>query len=50
LIAGEFDRTGAIASSLPSFVDSIKPRRSAWAFDGYVLLQSYWHAILRGRL
>lgn len=50
LIAGEFDRTGAIASSLPSFVDSTRPRRSAWAFDRYVLPQSYWHAILKGRL
>ncbi|KGI66465.1 NAD(P)/FAD-dependent oxidoreductase [Mycolicibacterium rufum] len=50
LIAGEFDRTGAIASSLPSFIDSTRPRRSAWAFDRYVLPQSYWHAILKGRL
>jgi sulfide:quinone oxidoreductase len=50
LIAGEFDRTGALASSLPSFVDSTKPRRAAWAFDRYLLPQSYWHAILKGRL
>lgn len=50
LIAGEFDRTGAIASSLPSFVDSTKPRRSAWMFDRYVLPQTYWHQILKGRL
>jgi len=50
LIAGEFDRTGAPASSLPSFVDSTKPRRVAWAFDRYALPQSYWHAILKGRL
>ena len=50
LIAGEFDRSGAIASSLPSFVDSTKPRRLAWAFDRYVLPQIYWHRILKGRL
>ena len=50
LVAGEFDRSGAIASSLPSFVDSTKPRRLAWAFDRYVLPQIYWHRILKGRL
>ncbi len=50
LIAGEFDRDGRLASSLPSVLDSTKPRRSAWAFDRYVLPQSYWHAILKGRL
>lgn len=50
LIAGEFDRSGALASSLPSFVDSTKPRRSAWVFDRYVLPQMYWHQILKGRL
>ncbi len=50
LIAGEFDRSGAIASSLPSFVDSTKPSRLAWAFDRYVLPQIYWHQILKGRL
>ena len=31
LILGEFDRSGAVASSLPSFLDPLKPRRSAWA-------------------
>ena len=41
---------GAIASSLPSFVDSTKPRWLAWAFDRYVLPQIYWHRILKGRL
>lgn len=50
LIAGEYDRRGRVASSLPSFVDSTKPRRAAWAFDRYVLPQTYWHGILRGRL
>jgi sulfide:quinone oxidoreductase len=50
LIAGEFDRTGASASSLPSFIDSTKPRRLAWAFDRYALPQMYWHLILNGRL
>lgn len=50
LIAGEFDRTGAIASSLPRFVDSLKPRRTAWVFDRYGLPQIYWRRILRGRL
>ncbi|MEH3139295.1 MAG: FAD/NAD(P)-binding oxidoreductase [Mycobacterium kyogaense] len=50
LIAGEFDRSGRLASSLPSFVDSTKPRRAAWAFDRYLLPQTYWHGILKGRL
>lgn len=50
LIPGEFDRTGAVTSSLPSFVDPLKPRRSAWAFDRYGLPRSYWNLILKGRL
>ncbi|MGW0163492.1 NAD(P)/FAD-dependent oxidoreductase [Mycobacterium sp. NPDC003323] len=50
LIAAEFDRTGAPASSLPSFLDPFKPRRSAWAFDRYGLPQMYWNFILKGRL
>lgn len=50
LIAGEFDRTGAAASSLPSILDPFKPRRSAWAFDRYGLPQIYWNFILKGRL
>jgi sulfide:quinone oxidoreductase len=50
LILGEFDRRGAVASTLPSFLDSLKPRRSAWAVDRYGLPQSYWHLILNGRL
>lgn len=50
LIPGEFDRTGELSSSLPSFVDPLKPRRVAWAFDRYGLPQSYWHMILKGRL
>jgi sulfide:quinone oxidoreductase len=50
LIPGEFDRTGAVTSSLPSFIDPLKPRRSAWAFDRYGLPRSYWNLILKGRL
>jgi sulfide:quinone oxidoreductase len=50
LIFGEFDRSRAMTSSLPSFVDSLKPRRTTWAFDRYGLPQSYWHFILKGRL
>ena len=50
LIAAEFDRTGAVTSSLPSVIDPLKPRRIAWAFDRYALPQSYWHLILNGRL
>lgn len=50
LIAGEFDRAGRSASSLPSVLDPFTPRRSAWAFDRYVLPQAYWHLILKGRL
>jgi sulfide:quinone oxidoreductase len=50
LITGEFTRDGALASSLPSFVDPLKPRRTAWAFDRYGLPQIYWNLLLRGRL
>lgn len=50
LILGEFDRTGAITSTLPSFLDPLKPRRAAWAVDRYGLPQSYWRLILKGRL
>jgi sulfide:quinone oxidoreductase len=50
LIAGEFDRSGSIASSLPSFVDPLKSRRTAWAFDRYALPQAYWRLILNGRV
>lgn len=50
LIAGEFDRRGAIVSSLPSFVDPLKARRTAWAFDRYALPQAYWRLILNGRV
>lgn len=50
LIAAEFDRTGTVTSALPSFLDPLKPRRSAWAFDRYGLPKSYWNLILAGRL
>ncbi|WP_439029569.1 NAD(P)/FAD-dependent oxidoreductase [Gordonia terrae] len=50
LIAAEFDRDGTVTSSLPSVIDPLKPRRSAWAFDRYVLPRLYWNAILRGRV
>ena len=50
LIFGEFDRTGALRSSLPSFLDPLKPRRTAWALDRYGLPQMYWNFILKGRL
>jgi sulfide:quinone oxidoreductase len=50
LMFGEFDRTGALSSSMPSFVDPLKPRWSAWAFDRYGLPQMYWNLILKGRL
>lgn len=50
LIAGEFDRSGAVVSSLPSFMDPLKARRSAWAFDRYALAQAYWRLILNGRV
>ncbi|PRC50458.1 pyridine nucleotide-disulfide oxidoreductase, partial [Mycobacterium sp. ITM-2017-0098] len=50
LIAAEFDRSGRITSSLPSFVDPLTSRRSAWAFDRYVLPQSYWRLILNGQV
>ncbi len=50
LIAGEFDRDFVVSSSLPSFLDPLKPRRSAFLFDRYALPQAYWRRILRGRL
>ncbi|MFC8046986.1 NAD(P)/FAD-dependent oxidoreductase [Nocardia sp. NPDC057353] len=50
LIAAEFDRSGALSSALPSFLDPLKPRRSAWAFDRYALPRVYWNLLLRGRL
>ena len=50
LISAEFDRAGSVTSSLPSFLDPLKPRRAAWAFDRYVLPQAYWNLILHGRL
>ncbi|UGT64474.1 NAD(P)/FAD-dependent oxidoreductase [Nocardia asteroides] len=50
LIAAEFDRSGAISSALPSFLDPLRPRRSAWAFDRYALPRVYWNLLLRGRL
>ncbi|WP_333890194.1 hypothetical protein [Mycolicibacterium gadium] len=50
LMFGEFDRKGSLRSSLPSFLDPLKPRRSAWAFDRYALPQMYWNLILKGRL
>lgn len=50
LIAAEFDRTGAVTSSLPSFLDPLKPRRLAWAGDRYGLPFSYWHLLLKGHL
>lgn len=49
LIFGEFERGGRLASSLPSFVDPLKSRRSTWAFDRYGLPSTYWHLILKGR-
>ena len=50
LMFGEFDRSGSLSSSLPSFLDPLKPRRTAWAFDRYGLPQMYWNFILKGRL
>lgn len=50
LIPGEFTRTGALASPLPRFLDPVKSRRSAWAFDRHGLPQIYWNLLLRGRL
>ena len=50
LMFGEFDRTGSLSSSLPSFLDPLKPRRSAWLFDRYGLPQMHWNFILKGRL
>lgn len=46
-ILGEFDRTRAMTSSLPSFLSPLKPRVLTWAFDRYALPQIYWRLILR---
>jgi sulfide:quinone oxidoreductase len=46
-ILGEFDRTRAMTSSLPSFLSPLKPRVLTWAFDRYLLPQIYWRLILR---
>lgn len=48
LVFGEFDRSGAVSSSLPSFIDPLRPRFSAWAVDRYALPQIYWNLILKG--
>ncbi|GGG15792.1 pyridine nucleotide-disulfide oxidoreductase [Rhodococcoides trifolii] len=48
LVLGEYDRSGAVMSSLPSFMDALKPRRWAWAFDRFVLPVVYWRLILKG--
>lgn len=50
LILGEFDRKGVIQSRIPSVLDPLKPRRTAWAVDRYGLPQVYWNLILNGRL
>jgi NADPH-dependent 2,4-dienoyl-CoA reductase/sulfur reductase-like enzyme len=50
LIAAEFDRTGEITSSLPSFLDPLKPRRLSWAGDRFGLPFTYWHLLLKGHL
>lgn len=49
LIAAEFNRSGMV-SALPSWLDPLKPRRTAWAFDRFGLPQIYWKLILEGRL
>ncbi|WP_299570004.1 FAD/NAD(P)-binding oxidoreductase [uncultured Williamsia sp.] len=46
-ILGEFDRTRRMTSTLPSFLNPLKPRVLTWAFDRYVLPQVYWRLILR---
>lgn len=48
LIFGEYDRTGALSSSLPSFIDPVAPHRFAWALDRFALPVTYWNLILKG--
>ncbi|KIQ18313.1 pyridine nucleotide-disulfide oxidoreductase [Rhodococcus sp. Leaf7] len=50
LIAAEFDRTGEVTSSLPSFLDPLKPRLLSWAGDRYGLPVAYWNLLLKGHL
>jgi sulfide:quinone oxidoreductase len=49
LVLVEVDRDGRSTPSVP-FVDPVKPRRTTWAFDRYVLPRIYFRRILRGRV
>lgn len=49
LIAAEFDRTGAVTSSLPRFLDPLAARRSAYGLDRFLLPIAYWKLFLTGR-
>ncbi|MGY1821933.1 NAD(P)/FAD-dependent oxidoreductase [Geodermatophilus sp. SYSU D00079] len=49
LVLVEVDRDGRPSPSVP-FVDPVKPRRTTWFIDRYVLPRIYFRRILRGRV
>jgi sulfide:quinone oxidoreductase len=49
LLLAEFDRDGRLEPSVP-LVDLLKPRRTTWFVDRYVLPWLYFHRILRGKV
>lgn len=49
LLLAEFDRHGHLKPSVP-VVDLLKPRRTTWFVDRYVLPVLYFHRILRGKV
>jgi sulfide:quinone oxidoreductase len=49
LMLVEVDRDGRPTPSVP-FVDPVKPRRTTWFADRYVLPRIYWRRILRGKV
>jgi sulfide:quinone oxidoreductase len=49
LLLAEFDRHGQPKPSVP-LVDLLKPRRTTWFVDRYLLPMLYFHRILRGKV
>ena len=49
LLLAEFDRHGRPKPSVP-FVNLLKPRRTTWFVDRYLLPVLYFHRILRGKV
>lgn len=49
LVLVEVDRDGRPAPTVP-FPDLARPRRTTWLVDRYLLPQTYWRRILRGKV